>query len=214
MLSIVLIEIHMDKARLLQQLQQQGIHHPGVLKTLLAVPREYFVLPADKDFAYQNTALPIDCEQTISQPYIVALMTQALLAHPHPQKILEIGTGSGYQTAILASLCEKIWTIERIATLQDNAKKVLKKLQFTNIAFRCGDGAQGWDRYAPFDGIIVTAAARRLPKALVAQLAPGGIMVIPLGEGKQILTVIEKHGETITQTPIEAVRFVPLIEDR
>jgi protein-L-isoaspartate(D-aspartate) O-methyltransferase len=203
-----------DKNQLLEQLQLEGIHHPKVLAAIKQVPRENFVLSSYVESAYENSALPIQCQQTISQPYIVALMTQALFAHPHPKKILEIGTGSGYQAAILATLFEEVYTIEVIKTLHENAKKTLSTLGFKNIHYKLGDGSQGWAKHAPFDCIIVTAAATSIPEALLEELEPdNGIMVIPVGEPHhgQTLWVIKKQGDVIEKTPIEMVCFVPLV---
>ena len=168
---------------LIQQLKQQyGITHPKVLKAISEVPREQFVLPILKKRAYDNTALPIECEQTISQPYIVALMTQALFEHPHPKKILEVGTGSGYQAAILGKIFKSVWTIERIETLYLKAKETLEKFGLT--IYIVNGVMDHWvgQKTAPFDGILVTAAAKHIPPGLLMQLDPlGGLMVIPLG---------------------------------
>ncbi len=199
---------------LIKSLKQQGILHPEVLKALRAVPREAFVLPSFKKRAYANVALSIDCAQTISQPFIVALMTQALLSHPHPKKILEIGTGSGYQTAILASLFKEVWTIERIPELYEQAQPRLRALGFSNIHFKLGDGSLGWKEAAPFDAIIVTAAAKVVPTPLMAQLSSfQGLMVIPLGSQAEVqeLTLLEKNGDNVNSAVIELVSFVPLI---
>lgn len=199
---------------LIENLIAEGITHPEVLAAIKKVPREKFVLPTLKKRAYENTALPIDCEQTISQPYIVGLMTQALLIHPKPKKILEIGTGSGYQAAVLASIFAEVWTIERIADLSQHAQIVLNKLGYKNIHFKIDDGAKGWAEAAPFDGIIVTAAANTIPKALVEQLSSEhGIMVIPIGGEYKVqhLTLVEKINNQVNSSLLELVRFVPLI---
>lgn len=204
----------MSSSELIKELQQQGIYHPVLLEALKKIPREKFVLKAYQQRAYENSALAIECEQTISQPYIVALMTQTLLTHPAPHKILEIGTGSGYQTAILAYLFEQVWTVERIKTLYLKAQQTLKPFFFTNLSFKWGDGAQGWQEAAPFDGIIVTAATPKPPLALIEQLAEEGIMVIPLGSDQmQHLTVIKKQKGQLATTVLEPVRFVPLIAE-
>ncbi len=199
--------------QLIKTLKQQGIHNHEVLSALQKIPREQFVLPQAKKQAYVNEAQAIDCAQTISQPYIVALMTQALMISPLPQKILEIGTGSGYQTAILATLFADIWTVERIPHLYETAKTRLSKQGFKNIHYRLGDGSLGWQEAAPFDAIMVTAAATILPPALLAQLAPTGTMIIPLGQQHAIqhLTLLRKRGEKIDSTVLEEVAFVPLI---
>lgn len=202
------------QSELIKTLTEQGITHPKVLNALMAVPRDAFVLPHLKSRAYANVALSIDCAQTISQPYIVALMTQAIMAHPKALKILEIGTGSGYQSAVLATLFPEVWTIERIPELFHCAKERLNKLGFTNIHFKLGDGTKGWSEASPFDAIIVTAATPRVPPALLAQLSPeGGLMVIPLGKTSQVqvLTLLEKKGESVEKHSLEQVAFVPLI---
>ncbi len=202
-----------DQHLLIKTLQNQGIDNLKVLAALRAIPREQFVLPQGKKHAYLNEAQAIDCAQTISQPYIVALMTQALMISPLPQKVLEIGTGSGYQTAILATLFHEIWTIERIPQLYEAAQTRLAKQGFENIHYHLGDGTQGLQAAAPFDAIIVTAAAATLPPALLAQLAHEGVMVIPLGRQYEIqrLTLLKKHGNEINSTVLEQVAFVPLI---
>lgn len=201
---------------LLKDLKLQGITHPDVLAAILDVPRDKFVLPYLKKRAYENTALPIEEEQTISQPYVVALMTQALLEHAHPQKILEIGTGSGYQTAILSKLFKEVWTIERIEALHVKAKQTLTKLGYNNIHYKLGDGTIGWAEHAPYDCIIVTAAATSLPRKLLEQLSSdGGVMVIPLGRNHQVqeLTLIKRNDDKIEKVVLEQVCFVPLIPD-
>jgi len=203
--------------RLINELKNQGIDHPAVLAAIESIPREKFVLPSYKTRAYDNTALPIECQQTISQPYIVALMTQALFEHPQPKKILEIGTGSGYQAAILAELFEHVWTIERIEPLYRKAKHTLTQMGYDNISFKHDDGTLGWLDAAPFDGILVTAAAETLPPSLLEQLDPnGGVMVIPLGRHRlvQRLTLIKRNGDQFEQSFIESVSFVPLISDQ
>lgn len=202
---------------LLQTLVAQGITDPRVLAAMKAVPREKFIAPKFENRAYENIPLPIEEKQTISQPYIVALMTQSLLKDPLPNRILEIGTGSGYQTAILATLFEEIWTIERIELLHKQAKKTLRAMHFNNIHFKWGDGTKGWLSNAPFDAIIVTAAAATLPEDLLNQLSPRhGRLVIPLGPPHEVqkLTLIEKKGENITSRVLENVNFVPMIANK
>lgn len=160
--------------------------------------------------AYENTALPIGSGQTISQPYIVARMTELLLEH-NPAKVLEIGTGSGYQAAVLAQLVPELCTVERIKSLQIQARQRLKRLDLHNVAFKYGDGWQGWPNRAPFDAIMVTAAASDIPTALLEQLAEGGVLVIPVGdESQQLLKIRREKGQFISQV-VEAVKFVPLI---
>jgi protein-L-isoaspartate(D-aspartate) O-methyltransferase len=206
----------MAHKKLIKELERQGITNRSVLSAISHIPRDKFVLDDQKERAYENSALPILCHQTISQPYIVALMSESLFEHHRPQKILEIGTGSGYQTAILADLFKHVWTIERIEALYLNAKKLLHKLHYNNISYRLGDGSQGWPEKAPFDGIIVTAAAATIPPKLLQQLDPnGGVMIIPLGSTQEVqkLTLVKKQDHEIEMRIIELVSFVPLIED-
>ncbi|GKX40976.1 protein-L-isoaspartate O-methyltransferase [Pectobacterium carotovorum subsp. carotovorum] len=196
---------------LLAQLRLQGIQDERLLKAIEAVPRERFVDEAFEHKAYENTALPIGSGQTISQPYIVAKMTELLSLTPE-SRVLEIGTGSGYQTAILAHLVRHVWSVERIKGLQWQAKRRLKQLDLHNVSTRHGDGWQGWASRGLFDAIIVTAAPPEIPRALMEQLDEGGVMVLPVGEQSQYLQVVQRHaGEFIIQT-VEAVRFVPLVK--
>jgi protein-L-isoaspartate(D-aspartate) O-methyltransferase len=202
------------KNDLIKTLEAQGINNPKVLHAMRTVPRELFVLPSTKNKAYANVALPIDYSQTISQPFIVALMTQVLLEHPHPKIVLEIGTGSGYQTAILGMLFKEVCTIERIPELSIQAKTQLDSLGYSNIQYKVGDGKEGWVDKAPFDAIIVTAAALDVPPLLMAQLSEDqGLMIIPLGmhSDVQVLTKLEKNGSVIQSKPLEYVTFVPLV---
>lgn len=193
-------------------LNSEGITHPDVLQSIASTPREIFLPDALNHKAYQNTALPIGQGQTISQPYIVAKMTELLLVAPvKPQKILEIGTGSGYQTAILAQLFPQVFTVERIKALQFTAKRKMHQLDLHNISMKHGDGWQGWKSKGPFDSIIVTAAASEVPQQLYTQLNDGGRLVIPVGEASQKLKCIEKQGEDFHHNTIEDVRFVPLV---
>lgn len=197
--------------RLREQLAQQGISDTKVLQVIEQVPRHQFMPESLAHKAYENTALPIGNGQTISQPYIVALMT-SLLLQSNPRKVLEVGTGSGYQTAVLASLVEQVCSVERISALQYQAKRRLKNLDLHNVRTKLGDGWQGWASKAPFDGIIVTAAAARIPESLLAQLSPAqGVMVLPLGEERQRLLVIQRDGDDYSYRDLEDVRFVPLI---
>lgn len=196
---------------LLAQLNQLGIKDDQVLTAMSLVPRENFIDEALSHQAYDNRSLPIGSGQTISQPYIVAKMTELLKLTPS-SKVLEIGTGSGYQTAILAQLVEHVCSVERIKSLQWNAKRRLKQLDIHNVSTRHGDGWQGWPERAPFDRIIVTAAATEIPKELVYQLADKGRLVIPVGEHEQLLHVIERDKDKFRQTIIESVRFVPLVK--
>lgn len=161
--------------------------------------------------AWENSALPIGFGQTISQPYIVARMTEVLLVN-NPKRVLEVGTGSGFQTAVLAQLVEQVFSVERIKSLQYQARRRLQRLDLHNVATKHGDGWQGWASKAPFDAIMVTAAAKETPNALLEQLVDGGRMVIPVGQQQQSLWLYERHGEQFTRTELEAVRFVPLVK--
>lgn len=197
--------------RLAELLQSQGISDQRVLKAIASLPRERFVEQVLMHKAYENTALPIGQGQTISQPYIVARMTELMLELETPSNVLEIGTGSGYQTAILALLVERVMTVERIRTLQFQAKRRLNSLDLHNVMMRHGDGWQGWSSKAPYDAIMVTAAAASVPEKLKLQLKDGGRLIIPVGESTQALMVIERQGEQFMERKIEEVRFVPLI---
>nr|WP_136250660.1 protein-L-isoaspartate(D-aspartate) O-methyltransferase [Ningiella ruwaisensis] len=198
--------------QLAQVLEKEGISNRRVLDTIASTPREHFIPDALKHKAYENTALPIGQGQTISQPYIVARMTELLLAQDvAPMHILEIGTGSGYQTAILTQLFKQVFSVERIKTLQFQAKRRLNQLDLHNVKMKHGDGWQGWASKAPYDAIIVTAAAKEVPQALIAQLSEHGRMVIPVGEGSQQLLCIDNKKEQRSQTSVETVKFVPLI---
>ncbi|AJR02225.1 MULTISPECIES: protein-L-isoaspartate(D-aspartate) O-methyltransferase [Hafnia] len=198
---------------LLQQLMQQGIGDERVLKALAEVPREKFIDEAMSHKAYDNTALPIGLGQTISQPYMVARMTELLRVGPEA-KVLEIGTGSGYQTAVLAHLVQHVFSVERIKSLQWQAKRRLKQLDLHNVSTRHGDGWQGWASRGPFDAIIVTAAPPEIPEALLAQLADGGRLVLPVGEfdKTQHLRCVQRRGNDFLVESIEPVRFVPLVQ--
>jgi protein-L-isoaspartate(D-aspartate) O-methyltransferase len=195
---------------LIKQLQELGIKDERVLSAMANVPRNYFVDEAISHQAWENTALPIGFGQTISQPYIVAKMTEQIMQND-PQNVLEVGTGSGYQTAVLSQLIPHVYTVERIKALQYQARRRLQRLDFHNVSMRHGDGWSGWSSKAPFDAIIVTAAAETIPEALLTQLADGGRMVIPVGEYKQELLLVEKYGKRTRTEVLEAVRFVPLV---
>lgn len=196
--------------RLIEFLIANGIQDQTVLDAIHCLPRESFVSQAMMHQAYDNNALPIGQGQTISQPYIVAKMTQLLELEPQ-SKVLEIGTGSGYQTAVLAQLVEHVYSIERIKSLQWDAKRRLKQLDIYNVSTKHGDGWLGWDAKAPFDAIIVTAAAEFVPNALLDQLAEGGRLVIPVGSSDQQLLKIVRQGDDFISHIIEMVRFVPLV---
>jgi protein-L-isoaspartate(D-aspartate) O-methyltransferase len=194
-----------------QQLRGRDIDDPQVLRVMSELPRERFVPTEYRESAYDDCALPIDYEQTISQPYIVALMTQTLGAESS-HRVLEIGTGSGYQTAVLAKLAKEIYTVERIRDLADHAKTLLLKLGLTNINFKVDDGTLGWPEKSPFDRIIVTAGAPHPPPNLIDQLADHGIMIIPIGPPEeQTLIRLSKNGKTLTREPIIPCRFVKLL---
>ena len=194
-----------------EQLVSRGIHDQRVLEAMRQVPRHLFVEDAMQAHAYGDFPLPIGNGQTISQPYIVALMTQELLLRGS-EKVLEIGTGSGYQAAILSRLCQRVFTVERIDSLVGRARKVFDRLRYHNIVSRIDDGTEGWPVEAPFDGILVTAGGPRIPEPLLAQLADPGRMIIPVGDqGVQALQLVEKRDGGITVQTIEQVRFVDLI---
>ncbi|KLN64129.1 MULTISPECIES: protein-L-isoaspartate(D-aspartate) O-methyltransferase [Vibrio] len=196
--------------RLIDFLVASGIQDQKVLDAIYRLPREQFVSQAMMHQAYDNNALPIGQGQTISQPYIVAKMTE-MLALTRQSKVLEVGTGSGYQTAVLAQLVEHVFSIERIKALQWEAKRRLKQLDIYNVSTKHGDGWQGWSANAPFDAIIVTAAAESVPSALLGQLTEGGVMVIPVGLEEQQLLKITRKGDGYLSEVIEMVRFVPLV---
>ncbi|KPL93678.1 protein-L-isoaspartate(D-aspartate) O-methyltransferase [Vibrio splendidus] len=196
--------------RLITFLIENGIQDQKVLDAIYQLPRESFLSQAMYHQAYDNNALPIGQGQTISQPYIVAKMTE-LLELQQDSRVLEIGTGSGYQTAILAQLVDHVYSVERIKSLQWDAKRRLKQLDFYNISTKHGDGWQGWSSKAPFDAIIVTAAAESIPQALLQQLKDGGRLLIPVGDDEQQLLKIVRHGDEFLSSVIEMVRFVPLV---
>lgn len=193
-------------------LEKEGIRNTKVLEVIAATPRDMFVPDALRHKAYENTALPIGQGQTISQPYTVARMTELLLEQAiQPSSILEIGTGSGYQTAILAQLFSSVFSVERIKALQFQAKRRMNQLDLHNVKMKHGDGWQGWQSKAPFDAIIVTAAASNLPEALIEQLSGPGRLIIPLGNSIQQLRCIDRQQGELLQKDIESVKFVPLI---
>ncbi|NYV41402.1 protein-L-isoaspartate(D-aspartate) O-methyltransferase [Cronobacter sakazakii] len=196
---------------LLNQLCAQGIKDERVLEAISRVPREKFVDEAFEHKAWENVALPIGSGQTISQPYMVARMTELLTLTP-ASRVLEIGTGSGYQTAILAHLVHHVCSVERIKSLQWHARRRLKQLDLHNISTRHGDGWQGWQARAPFDAIIVTAAPPEIPTALLSQLDEGGILVLPVGDEQQVLKRVRRRGSEFIIDTVEAVRFVPLVK--
>lgn len=204
------LEYKIKRKKLVEILKEEGIKSQEVLNAILKIPRHLFVADDLKDFSYENEALPIGYGQTISQPYIVALMTEALELSGK-EKVLEIGTGSGYQTAILAELAREVYTIEKIYELSRKAQETLSILGYTNIYFKVGDGTLGWQEESPFDRIIVTAASFDIPKPLKDQLLDGGIMVIPLGgRDFQNLYKLKKIGNDLYSENLGSVRFVLL----
>ena len=197
-------------ANLARKLAELGIKNNQVLEVVSRTPRQHFLDMALAHKAFENTALPIGSGQTISQPFIVAKMTELLLSNS-PRNVLEIGTGSGYQTAILAQLVDQVCTVERIKSLQVQARQKLKWLDLHNISFKYGDGWKGWNNRGPFDAIIVTAAARQIPENLIHQLADGGQMIIPVGEDIQQLMRITRKGDQVSSEVVLPVKFVPLV---
>ena len=193
-----------------QQLQARGIEDRRVLAAMNRVPRHRFVPPAYQHLAYADSPLPIGLDQTISQPYIVAYMTEAAQVAPE-DRVLEIGTGSGYQGAVLAELAREVYTIEILPELSTRAQGVLTELGYTNVHFRTGDGYAGWPERAPFDAIVVTAAPDHVPQALVDQLAMNGRMIIPVGGEDQEMRVITRTPTGVVQQTTMPVRFVPLV---
>ncbi len=196
-----------------EQMAERGIKDPQVLTAMRKVPRHCFVLPPERPLAYADYPLPIGYGQTISQPYVVALMSQALKLTPG-SKVLEIGTGSGYQAAVLAEMAKEVYSIEIVTELGRRAAEVLRDLGYGRVHLRIGDGYKGWPRAAPFDAIILTAAPQEIPPALLDQLAPGGRMILPLGPvgGTQELLLLSKNQQgTIRRESLGLVRFVPML---
>jgi len=201
--------------RLVQRLRDHGIRSAAVLEQIRNVPRHLFVDEALASRAYEDTALPIGLGQTISQPYVVAKMTEALLDGFTGETVLEIGTGCGYQTAVLAPLVKQVYTVERIRELLKRARQRLRELDIYNVQFRPGDGWEGWSKYAPYDGILVAAAAPEIPQKLLEQLAPGGRLIMPVGpSGRQELLKITRKGDRYEQESLGTVSFVPLVKGR
>ncbi|MFK7830717.1 MAG: protein-L-isoaspartate(D-aspartate) O-methyltransferase [Congregibacter sp.] len=200
------------RERLVQRLTEQGIVSREVLEAMRAVPRHIFLDEAMAHRAYEDTALPIGFQQTLSQPYIVARMSEALVAdRDRLGKVLEIGSGSGYQSAVLAAMVDELYSLERIKPLLLAARKRMRQLKLRNVQMRHGDGYEGWASQGPFDGILVAAAPETVPDNLLSQLAPGGRLVMPVGGAEQMLVVIE-HTETgFERYALEPVRFVPLV---
>lgn len=206
------MSIEARKIRLLMQLRRAGVGDTKTLAAIEKIPRDVFTPPSFRDQAYENIALPIGQGQTLSQPQVVAMMTEALRLNGK-HRVLEIGTGSGYQAAVLSRICRRVYTIERYRELLETAEKRFQELRLHNVTARLGDGALGWPEAAPFDRIIVTCAASELPEKLFEQLAEGGIMVLPLGASsgaQELVRVIKKDGKML-QEDLGSVRFVPLV---
>ena len=199
------------RERLIQRLMDQGIAQFEVLEAIRSVPRHLFVDEALAHRSYEDTALPIGYGQTLSQPYVVAKMSELALAQGRPKKVLELGSGSGYQTAILASLVDEICAIERIKPLLERARKQLRALRVRNVRLRHGDGLDGWASEAPFDLILGAAAPERLPTQLLEQLAPGGRLILPVGGERQQLMMVTATPEGYVEEVIEEVNFVPMV---
>jgi len=201
------------RERLIQRLRDGGIDNPAVLDCMQDLPRHLFIDEALAHRAYEDTALPIGCGQTISQPYVVARMTELILAQGTPERVLEIGTGCGYQTAVLARLVPQVFTVERLSPLLAKARARFRELGLRNVIARHADGRHGWPEKAPFNAILSTAAPATIPDKLLTQLAPDGILVIPVGDKheQQLQTVVRQgHTERFKTQNIESVRFVPL----
>ena len=199
------------RERLIQRLMDQGITQFEVLEAIRSVPRHLFVDEALAHRSYEDTALPIGYGQTLSQPYVVAKMSELALAQGRPKKVLELGSGSGYQTAILASLVDEICAIERIKPLLERARKQLRALRVRNVRLRHGDGLDGWASEAPFDLVLGAAAPERLPTQLLEQLAPGGRLILPVGGEQQKLMMVTATPEGYVEEVIEEVNFVPMV---
>lgn len=201
-----------EQQRLITELKQEGITNELVLQAIAAVPRDYFIPEDISEYAYENRALPIGCDQTISQPYVVARMTEALLAARSLRRVLEIGTGSGYQAAVLAKLVDEVYTVERVQTLYLTARQRLESLGLSNVHCRYSDGFNGWAEQAPYDGIIVTAATNNVPPALLAQLAEHGQLIMPVGSphSQELQAFTFKNGKWVMRR-LDAVVFVPLL---
>ena len=201
------------RARMVERLREQGISDTRVLDAMAAVPRHLFVEEALASRAYEDTALPIGFGQTISQPFVVARMIEVLVRDKKPGKVLEVGTGCGYQAAVLAQLASEVYSVERIREMLERARSNLRELRLKNLRLAHGDGSAGLEKAAPFDSIILAAAAPVLPQALLQQLARGGRMILPLSEGRadaQRLVLVERSRLGFTETAIGPVRFVPL----
>jgi len=199
------------RARMVTRLREQGLRDERVLAAMGSVPRHIFVEAALAQRAYEDTALPLGFGQTISQPYVVARMIELLIAGRELGKTLEVGAGCGYQTAVLASLTKDVFAMERIEPLLTKARDNLRQMRMLNVRFKHGDGNLGLPQAAPFDTIILAAAAPHVPKLLLDQLAPGGRLIMPLGSLEQVLLMVESRPERFVETRFDAVRFVPLL---
>ncbi len=196
--------------RLVQRLRDAGIQDERVLDAIRNTPRHLFIEEALAHQAYDDTALPIGHGQTISQPWVVARMTELLIANGKPRKVLEIGTGCGYQTSVLAPFCDELYSVERIRPLQDQARKRLLQLGLAKVQLKHADGGFGWKAEAPFDGILAACARADIPDDLLSQLADGGRLVMPVGgDRQQILTVVDREGDQFYTQTLDPVRFVP-----
>ena len=196
-----------------RQIEARGVRDRAVLEAMLSVPRHLFVPPDARLHAYEDRPLPVGQGQTISQPYIVGYMTEALRTSPE-HDVLEIGTGSGYQAAVLSRLVRRVYTIEIVPELADRARRTLQELGYRNVEVRTGNGYAGWPERAPFQRIIVTAAPPEIPSVLVDQLAVGGVMVVPVGRGFQEMTIVTRTDKGVAQRRTIPVRFVPMVESR
>jgi len=199
------------RERLVQRLREEGVSDEIVLNVIRTTPRHIFVDEALSHRAYEDTALTIGFNQTLSQPYTVARMTELLLQAGAPRRVLEVGSGSGYQTAVLAQLVDYVYSVERIGPLQEKAKSRMKLLELDNVDFLHTDGGMGWPERGPFDAIMVTAAPDTIPEALINQLAVGGRMVIPVGADQQYLTIVDRTTSGVEIERVEPARFVPLL---
>lgn len=202
------------RERLISRLYEEGITNPRVLDCIRSLPRHLFVDEALAHRAYEDTALPIGYSQTLSQPYVVARMTELLLSRGVPERVLEIGTGSGYQTAVLSQLVKRVYTVERIAPLLEKARQRFQELGMRNVFTRHADGGMGWPEKGPFNAILSAAAPHTIPQDLLDQLAPDGVLVIPVGgDGQQMLQMVVREGssDNFETTSVEPVRFVPLL---
>ena len=200
------------RERLVQRLIDQGVSNISVLNAIRTTPRHLFLDEAMSHRAYEDTALPIGFNQTLSQPYIVARMTELLLRDGRPEKVLEIGSGSGYQTSLLAQLVDQVYAVERIKPLLDKSRKILRQLKYRNVMFQHSDGSLERHSYAPFDAILCAAAPASIPEVFLQQLMPDGRLILPVGKDSQVLKMITRKDDEFVSETFETVRFVPLCE--